>query len=103
MRRTELMRRSVRPTKRDRNIKLAARHRVHVRSVVHDLVECYERKAEGHEFNDWPQANHGRANSQPGKSVLTDWGIDDSPWTKALKQAMTDFVGALVFCDLFAH
>src|SRR5437762_4949596 len=100
---TELMRRSVRPAKRDRNIKLAARHRVHVRGVVNDLVKCYERKAERHEFNDRPQSNHGRADSEASKSVLTDWSIDDSPWAKALKQAVADFVRALVFCDLFAH
>src|SRR5215212_2721909 len=103
MRRAELMRRSIRPAKRDRNVKLAARHGVHVRSVVHDLVKRDQRKAERHEFNDRSQANHGRADSQASKSVLADWSIDDSSWAKAFQQSVTDFVRALVFCDLFAH
>ena len=44
MRRAELMRRAVRTAERDRDIELPARHREHVRRVVHDLVERDEAK-----------------------------------------------------------
>src|SRR4029077_15043729 len=80
-----------------------ARHREHIGRVVHDLIEGYEREAEGHELNDRPQADHRRADSEACESVLANWGVNDSPRSKALKQALADLVGALVFGDLFAH
>src|SRR5882724_10580795 len=103
MRGAELVRGSVRTTKYYRDIKLPARHRVHVRRVIDDLIERHQRKAERHKFNDRAQANHGRANSQAGKSVLANGSIDDSPRAKSLKQSLADFVGALIFRDLFPH
>ena len=42
MRCAELVCGAVRAAKRDGNIKLAARHREHVRGVVHDLIEGYD-------------------------------------------------------------
>ena len=103
MRRAELMRRAVRSAKGDRDIKLPAGHREHVRGVVHDLIECHERKAERHEFDDRPQADHRRANSQAGKSVLADRSVDDPPRAEAIKQTLADFVGAMIFRDFLAH
>src|SRR5437773_264182 len=103
MRSAELMRWAIWSTKSDGDIKLPARHRVHIRGVVHDLIECHERKAERHKFNDRPQADHRRANSQAGKSVLADWSVDNAPWPKAFEQTMADLVGALVFSDFLAH
>src|SRR6266487_1992546 len=103
MRSAELMCRAVWSTKGDRDIKLSPRHRVHIRGVVHDLIECHQRKAERHKFNDRPQADHCRAHSQAGKSVLADWSVDDSSRAKALKQTMADLVSALIFRYFLAH
>src|SRR5437016_8666894 len=103
MRSAELMCRAVWSTKGDGNIKLPARHCVHIRGVVHDLIECHQRKTERHKFNDRPQTDHCRANSQAGKSVLADWGVNDPPRAKALKQTVADFVGALVLWYFLAH
>src|SRR2546430_16463943 len=100
---TELMCRAVWSTKGDGDIKLPARHRVHIRRVVHNLIECHERKAERHKFNDRPQADHCRANSQAGKSVLADWGVDNASRPKPSKQTMPDLVGALGFGDFPPH
>jgi hypothetical protein len=103
MGRTELVRRSIWATESDWDIELTTRHREHVWGVVHNLVERNERKTERHELNDWPQADHRRANAEAGKSVFTDWSIDDPSWPKTLKQTLTYLVSALVFSDLFAH
>src|SRR5436309_8221840 len=103
MRGAQLMRRSVRSSKRDGNIELAARHREHVRRVVHHLIEGYERKAERHELNNRPQPDHRRADSEAGKPVLADWSINNPPRPKALKQALAHLVCALVFGDFLAH
>src|SRR5205809_7244860 len=103
MRGAELMRGSVRTQECDGYIELAARHREHVGGVVHHLIEGYERKAERHKFNDRPQSDHRRADSEAGESVFADWSVNDPPWPKALKQALADLVCALIFGDLFAH
>src|SRR5580704_2143965 len=103
MRSAELMCRAIRSTKGDGDIKLPARHRVHIRRVVHDLIECHERKAERHKFNNRPQADHRRANSQASKAILADWSVDNASRPKAFKQTMANLVGALVFRDFFTH
>src|SRR6266446_851887 len=103
MRGAELMRGSVRTPECDGYIELPARHREHVGGVVHHLIEGYERKAERHKFNDRPQSDHRRADSEAGESVFADWSVNDPPWPKALKQALADLVCALIFGDLFAH
>src|SRR6266550_5721671 len=103
MRGAKLMRGSVRSAKRDRDIELTPRHREHVRRVIHDLIECDERKAERHKFNDRPQSDHRCANSQPCKAVLADWGINDSTRSKSLKQPMAYLVGTLIFADFLTH
>src|SRR6267378_1691906 len=100
---TELMCRAVWSTKGDGDIKLPARHRVHIRRVVHNLIECHERKAERHKFNNRSQADHRRANAQAGKAILANWCVDNASRAKMLKQTVADFVGALVFSDFFAH
>src|SRR5438876_10936700 len=99
MRSAELMCRAVWSTKGDGDIKLPARHRVHIRGVVHDLIECHEGIAERHKFNDRSQPNHCCANSQTSKSVLADWSVDDPPRAKTLNQAVDNVVGAVVCGD----
>src|SRR6266704_1020857 len=103
MRGAELMCGSVRAAKRDGNIELPARHREHVGGVVHHLIEGYERKAERHKFNDRPQSDHRRADSEAGESVFADWSVNDPSRPEALKQTLADLVCALIFSDLFAH
>src|SRR5213593_1486217 len=103
MRGAQLMRRSVRSSKRDGNIELTARHREHVRRVVHHLIEGYERKAKGHELNDRPQPDHRRADSEACESVFADRSVNNPPRPEALKQALADLVCALIFGNLFAH
>src|SRR5437899_6256293 len=103
MRGAELVRGSVRTPECDGYIELAARHREHVRGVVHGLIEGYERKAERHKFNDRPQSDHRRADSEAGKPVLADWSINNPPRPKALKQALAHLVCALIFGDFLAH
>ena len=99
----ELMRRPIRAAEGDRNIELPAGHREHVWGVVHNLIERNERKTERHELDYRPQPDHCRSHPQAGKSVLTNWRIDDPPRPKALKQIVAYFVSALVFGNLFAH
>ncbi len=99
----ELMRRPIRAAEGNGNIELSARHREHVWRVVHNLIERNERKTERHELNNRPQPDHCRSDPQAGKSVLTDWSIDDPSWPKALKQTVAYLVSALVFGNLFAH
>ena len=100
---TELMRRSIGTAESDRDIKLPPRHCEHVRRVIHDLIESYERKAERHKLDNRPQADHRRTNTQARKSVLADGGVDDAPRSEALKQALTYLVGAVIFSDFLAH
>src|SRR5438128_12043396 len=103
MGRTELMRRTVRSTKRDRDVELAATHRQHVGSVVHHLIKRDERKTEGHEFDDRAQSNHGGTDTEPGKPIFGNWCVDDSLWTEAFQQTLRNFVGAVVFRHFLAH
>src|SRR5712692_11135968 len=103
MGRAELMRRAVGSAKCDRNIELPAGHREHVGRVVHNLVERDERKAEGHELNDWSQTDHGSADSQTSETILADRRIDDSFGAEAFEQSLTDFVSAVIFGDFLAH
>src|SRR5947209_7487044 len=97
MRSAELMCRSVGPSERDGDIKLPTGHREHVRSVVYDLIECHQRKAERHKLNDWPQTDHCCADSQTRKAILADRRIYNPSRAKALKQTVADLVSALVF------
>src|SRR6266516_582473 len=103
MRGAELVPGPVRATKHYRDIKLPARHRVHVRGVIDDLIERHQRKTEHHKCNDWPSPHPRCSDAQTCKPVLADWSIDDSPWPKALKQPVAELVSALVFRELFAH
>src|SRR5437016_582351 len=103
MGRTELMRRSIWTAKCNGNIELSARHREHVRRVVDDLIECDERKAEGHKFDDRSQTDHSRADSQTGESVFADRGVDNSFGTETLQQSLAHFVSAVIFGDFLAH
>ena len=63
----ELMRGPIRPAKSDRDIELPARHREHVRRVVHHLIERDERKTEGHEFDDRTQSTIAAPTPMPAK------------------------------------
>src|SRR5439155_20771816 len=103
MSRAELVRGAVRSAECDRDIKLSARHREHVRRVVHYLVEGDKRETERHELDDRPEPDHGRADTQAGETVFADRRINDAFRTEALEQALTHFVSAVVFGDLFAH
>ena len=97
------MRRSVRPAKSDRNIKLPAGHGQHVRRVVHHLIERDQGKAERHELDDRPETDHRRADAHSGKSVLADRRIDHSIRTKTIEQTLADLVGAVIFRHFLAH
>ena len=99
----ELVRRTVRSAKCDRDIELAAGHREHVRSVVYDLVEGDKRETERHEFDDRPQPDHRGANAHAGKTVFTDGRVDDPFGPETLQQALAHFVSPVVFSDLFTH
>src|SRR5712691_1257083 len=103
MGRAKLMGGPVRTTKGDWNIELTTRHHEHVGRVVYHLIESHERKAEGHELNDRPQSNHGRADTESGKSIFTNRSVDDSPRSKTFEQSLAHFVSALIFRDLLAH
>ena len=99
----ELVRRTIRSAKGNRDIELAARHREHVRRVVHDLVEGDEGKTEGHEFDDRPQPDHRGADAQAGKTIFTDRRVDDPLRSETFEQALAHFIGAVVFGDFLAH
>ena len=71
--------------------------------VVHHLIEGDERKTEGHELDDRPQADHGRADAHAGETVLADRRVDDPLRPEAIEQTLADFVGAVVLRDFFAH
>ena len=103
MGRAELMRRSVRSSKCDRDVELSTRHCEHIWRVVYNLVERDERKTECHKLDNRAQSDHRRSHAETGESVFTDWGVDDAPWPKALEQPLAHFVSAIVFGDLFAH
>src|SRR5205085_11154518 len=99
----KLMRRTVRSAEGDRDVELPAGHREHVGSVVHHLIERDQRKTESHELDDRPQSDHGRAHSQPGKSIFADRRVDDSLRPETLEQSLAYFVSAVVFGDFLAH
>src|SRR6266404_2619222 len=86
MRGSKLMRRTIRTPKCNRDIELPARHHEHVRRVIDDLIERYERETKRHELNDRSQADHCRADTKTGKSVLADGRVDDAFRPEALKQ-----------------
>ena len=87
----------------DGNGELAAAHVAHVGGVVHDLVDRHQAEAERHEFDDRPQAGHGRADADAGKSFLGNRRVDDSPIAEPLEHALADLVGAVVFRDFLTH
>src|SRR6266446_2489789 len=97
------MRRSVRPAKSDRDVELAAGHHEHIWRVVHDLIESYEREAEGHELDDRSQSDHGRADTESGETVFADRSIDDPFRPEPLEQPLAHFVSTLVFRHVLAH
>ena len=97
------MRRTIRSAKRNGNVELPARHQEHVRRVVHHLIERYERETERHELDDRSQADHRRADPQPGETVFADRRVDDSSRPKPFQQTLADFVSAVIFGDFFAH
>src|ERR1043166_7879355 len=97
------MRRAVRAAKRNRNIKLSARHHEHVGRVVDHLIEGDEGKTERHKLDDRPQPDHRRANAQTGETVLANWCVDDALGTETVEQPGADLVSAVVFGHFFAH
>src|SRR6266705_4175966 len=102
MGRTELMGRAVRSAESDWNVELPARHRKHVRRVVHDLVEGDKRKTKSHELDDWPQADHRRANAKTGKTIFADRRVDDARRSEGIEQTLDYFVSAVVLVDFLA-
>jgi hypothetical protein len=46
---------------------------------------------------------HRRAYTQNRESQFRNRRINDALWTKLFEQTARDFVGALIFGDLFAH
>ena len=82
---------------------MAAGHHEHVGRVVYHLIERDQRKTPSHEFNDWPQPGHRRANSKTGKTVFTDRRVDDSSRSEAFEQTLAHLVGAVILRDFLAH
>ena len=100
---TELMSWTIWSAKRDRNVELTAGHGEHVRGVVHNLIECNERKTERHELDDRPEPDHGRADTQPGETIFADRRVNDSRGTKSFEQSLRDLISAVVLRHLLAH
>jgi hypothetical protein len=98
----ELMRRSARAAHHDGDRVLPARHVVHLRGRIHDLIERQQREVERHHLHDRPQADHGRADAHAGEARLRDRRVDDALGAELLQKALRHLVGALVEPDLLA-
>src|SRR5436305_907213 len=103
MLRRNLVSRAAGPAKNNRYLELTARHVKHLRGRVNDLISSQNRKVKSHEFNDRPQTDHGRANTQSGETEFGDRCIDNALSAKLFEQTARDFVCALILGDFFAH
>src|SRR5207248_9600554 len=68
-----------------------------------DLIERYERETKRHELNDRSQADHCRADTKAGESVLADGCVDDAFRPEALKQPSAHLVRSLILGHFFPH
>ena len=103
MGRAKLVGGSIRAAECNRDIELAARHHEHVWRVVHDLIESDQRKAEGHEFDNRAQTDHGCADAESGETVFANRSVDNSLGSKSFEQPLAYFISAVIFRDFLAH
>src|SRR5882762_9041184 len=90
-------------TKYDRNFELSARHVEHLGGGIYDLVGCQNRKVEGHEFYNRPQANHGCTNAKTCETKFGNRSVDDALVPKLVEQSFRYLVCTLICRNLFAH
>ena len=65
------------------------------------MVNRLHRKVKGHKFHNRTQTCKRRACGDPCKPVFGDGCINHAARSEFIKQSLGDFVGPLVFCDLF--
>src|SRR5262245_36745823 len=99
----QLMRRNVWPAEHYGGVELAGGHLHHVRGVVYYLVERYQGKAKGHEFDYWAESNHRCADTESGKTAFADRCVEHPLRAELVEEPLTDFVGPVVFGNLFAQ
>ena len=95
--------RAVGAAEHDRDLDLPARHIGRLRRRIDELIHRLHGEIEGHEFDDGFQSVEGRADADAGKAVFGDRRVDDAPRAEFFQQPLRDFIGALIFGDLFAH
>src|SRR5438445_6676271 len=103
MLRRNLVSRTSRTAKYDRNLELAARHVEHLSSGVDYLVGSQNREIEGHKLHDRPEPDHGGANAEPCKSQFRYGRIDYAFVAKLGQKAFRNLVRSLIGRNLFAH
>jgi hypothetical protein len=85
------------------NVELTARHVEHLGGAVHNLVKRQHGEIEGHHLHDRPQAGHGRAHAEAGKSQLRDGGVQHPHGPEFIQHAFADLVGTVVKAHFLAH
>ncbi len=94
---------SVRAAEDNRAAHLSAGHVERLGRGIDQLVHRLHGEVPRHEFDDRLQPGEPRADAQARKTVLGDRRVDHALDAEFLQQALGDFVGALIFRDLFAH
>ena len=97
------MRRAARAAEHDRQHDLAARHVTQLGRVVHQLVVRAQRKVPGHEFDDRPQPDHSRADTDAGEAGLGNRRIHHAPFAEPVQQPFGHLVRPVVVADFLAH
>ena len=103
MLRAQLEGRSRRTPKHHGNPDLPATHVEQLGGAIDDLIQRQDGEVEGHELDDGPEAEHGRAHSEPRETELADGGVHDPLVSEALEQALGDLVGAVVLGHLLTQ
>src|SRR5688572_33314743 len=103
MLRRDLIGRSVRSSKNDRDLELPSGHIQHLRGMANDLVRGEDRKIPRHKFDHRPQSGHRSSDTDSCKSKLGDRGIDNALVPELLPEATGHFIRSIILGHLFAH
>src|SRR5688572_27329876 len=103
MLRTQLSGTSIGTTKNNGATYLSTAHGEHFGSSIKNLVQCEDCKIPCHEFYDRAEPVLGSTDCNSGKPELSNRCINNPFLTKFIQHSLTYFVGAIIFCHLFAH
>ena len=70
---------------------------------IDDLIHGLHGKVKRHEFHHRAQIHKRRPHGQTGKAMFRNGRINDAGRAKGIQQPLRDFIGPLIFRNLFPH